>query len=42
VHAHVKDQTVEKIEGWLVSEKARNLINSYLIENVQVFSFNAR
>ena len=42
IHAHVRDQTAKNIEDWLVSEKAKSLINSYLIENVQVFSFNAK
>ena len=42
IHAHVKNQPVEKIEEWLVSKKAKNLINSYIIENTQVFTFNAQ
>ena len=29
------------IEDWLISEKSKNLINSYIIENTQVFTFNA-
>ena len=32
---------VEKIEDWLVSGKSKKLINSYIIENKQVFTFNA-
>ena len=40
-HSHVESQLVKKIEGWLVSEKAKKLINSYLIEDQQVFTFNA-
>ena len=41
IHSHVKSKLVEKIETWLTSEKAKNLINSYIIENTQVFIFNA-
>ena len=40
-HSHVESKLVEKIEEWLTSEKAKNLINSYIIENTQVFTFNA-
>ena len=41
MHSHVESELVEKIEEWLTSEKAKNLINSYIIENTQVFIFNA-
>ena len=41
MHSHVESKLVEKIEEWLISEKAKNLINSYIIENTQVFTFNA-
>ena len=40
-HSHVESQLVKKIEGWLVSEKAKKLINSYIIDDQQVFIFNA-
>ena len=40
-HSHVESKLVEKIEEWLTSEKAKNLINSYIIENTRVFTFNA-
>ena len=40
-HPHIKSTLVEKIENWLVSEKSKKLINSYIIENKQVFTFNA-
>ena len=40
-HPHIKSTLVEKIEHWLVSEKSKKLINSYIIENKQVFTFNA-
>ena len=40
-HSHVESKLVEKIEEWLTSEKAKKLINSYIIENMQVFNFNA-
>ena len=41
MHSHIKGKLVEKIEEWLISEKSKNLINSYVIENKQVFTFNA-
>ena len=41
MYPHIKGKFVEKIEEWLISEKAENLINSYIIENTQVFTFNA-
>ena len=41
MHSHVESKLVEKIEKWLISEKAKNIINSYIIENTQVFTFNA-
>ena len=40
-HPHIKSKLVEKIEDWLVSEKSKDLINSYIIENKKVFTFNA-
>ena len=42
VHSHVKNKLAKNLEDWLVSEKSKNLINSYIIENEQVFTFNAR
>ena len=42
VHFHVKSKLVAELERWLVSEKAKNLINSYIIENKKVFTFNAK
>ena len=41
MHPHVKSELVARIEEWLISEKSKNLINSYIIENTQVFTFNA-
>ena len=41
MHPHIKTELVERIEEWLISEKSKNLINSYIIENTQVFTFNA-
>ena len=41
IHPHIKGKLVKKIEDWLISEKSKNLINSYIIENTQVFTFNA-
>ena len=41
-HAHVESKLVKKIEEWLVSERAKKLINSYIIDDKQVFTFNAK
>ena len=41
VHFHVKSKLVEELEKWLVSGKAKKLINSYMVQNEKVFTFNA-
>ena len=41
VHFHVKSKLVEELEKWLVSGKAEKLINSYMVQNEKVFTFNA-
>ena len=41
VHFHVKSKLVEELEKWLVSRKAKKLINSYMVQNEKVFTFNA-
>ena len=41
-HSHVESKLVKRIEEWLVSERAKKLINSYIINEEQVFTFNAK
>ncbi len=41
-HSHVESKMVKRIEEWLVSERAKKLINSYIIDEEQVFTFNAK
>jgi tungstate transport system substrate-binding protein len=41
-HATARFDLAIKLEGWLVSEKAENLINSYDINGETLFVFNAR
>ncbi|WP_300519814.1 substrate-binding domain-containing protein [Aliiroseovarius sp.] len=41
-HPHVEAELVEKLEAWLVSDTARELINSYRINGETLFTFNAR
>lgn len=40
-HAHVKHDLALKLEGWLVSETAKALINEYKINGETLFVFNA-
>lgn len=40
-HPHVKNDLAMKLEGWLVSDKAKELINSYKINGEGLFVFNA-
>ncbi len=40
-HAHVKHDLVLRLEGWLVSETAKALINDYKINGETLFVFNA-
>lgn len=40
-HAHVKAEQAEKLEGWLVSDRAKALIDGYQLEGEQLFTFNA-
>lgn len=40
-HAHVKAVLVAKLEGWLVSTRAAELINGYQINGETLFTFNA-
>ncbi|UWR44364.1 substrate-binding domain-containing protein [Phaeobacter inhibens] len=41
-HAHVKTDLVADLEAWLVSDKAKELINSYQINGEALFVFNAQ
>ncbi|UTS81558.1 substrate-binding domain-containing protein [Phaeobacter piscinae] len=40
-HPHVKTDLVAELETWLVSDKAKDLINSYQINGEALFVFNA-
>ncbi len=40
-HPHVKAGAVEKLEAWLISPTAAELINGYAIDGEQLFTFNA-
>lgn len=39
---HVNAQAAERLETWLMSSEAANLINGYTIEGVQLFVYNAQ
>ncbi|APG46174.1 substrate-binding domain-containing protein [Phaeobacter porticola] len=41
-HPHVKTELVAELETWLVSDKAKDLINSYQINGEALFVFNAQ
>ena len=41
-HPHVKAELAEKLEAWLVSDKAKDLINGYSINGETLFTFNAK
>ena len=41
-HAHVKADLAAKLEGWLTSPRAQELIDSYQIDGETLFAFNAR
>ena len=40
-HRHVKNKLALQLEGWLVSDRAKKLINSYKINGETLFVFNA-
>ncbi len=40
-HAHVKAETAERLEAWLVSDRAKELIDGYRLEGEPLFTFNA-
>jgi len=41
LHPYVQADLVEKLEGWLTGERAKELINSYTIDGETLFVFNA-
>ena len=41
LHPHVRNDLAEALEDWLVSDKARTLINGYQINGEPLFVFNA-
>jgi tungstate transport system substrate-binding protein len=41
-HPHVKTELAAELENWLVSDKAKDLINSYQINGEALFVFNAK
>jgi len=40
-HGHVKNDAAMALEAWLVSDRAKGLINGYLLNGEQLFHFNA-
>lgn len=40
--AHIRFDLAIRVENWLVSDRARELINSYQIDGTRLFTFNAR
>lgn len=40
-HGHVKQDQATRLEGWLVSDRARDLINGYRLNGEALFIFNA-
>ncbi|MGR3621359.1 substrate-binding domain-containing protein [Pseudophaeobacter sp.] len=41
-HPHVKTELAQRLEAWLTSDKARDLIKAYQIEGEALFVFNAQ
>ena len=41
-HSHVKDVEAQKLEDWLISKRAKELINGYHISGEALFTFNAK
>ena len=41
-HSHVKDVEAQKLENWLISKRAKELINGYHISGEALFTFNAK
>ncbi|NCX54880.1 MAG: sulfate ABC transporter substrate-binding protein, partial [Rhodobacterales bacterium] len=41
-HAHVKHDLAVKLETWLTSQRAAEIINTHTIDNQTLFTFNAK
>jgi len=41
-HGHVKADLVARLEGWLTSTRAQELIDAYMINGETLFTFNAK
>lgn len=41
LHGHVKADLARQLEGWLTSDRAKDLINNYTINGETLFTFNA-
>lgn len=42
LHTHVKSDLADKLETWLVSDRAKELIDGYRLADEQLFTFNAK
>ena len=42
LHDHVKNDLALRLEEWLVSDRAKSLINDYKINGETLFVFNAK
>ncbi|WP_212525542.1 substrate-binding domain-containing protein [Actibacterium sp. MT2.3-13A] len=41
-HPHVKNDLANKLEAWLVSDRAKALIDGYMLNGEKLFTFNAK
>ncbi|WP_299841964.1 substrate-binding domain-containing protein [uncultured Roseovarius sp.] len=41
-HAHVKSALADQLEAWLISDRAKELIDGYRLSGEQLFTFNAK
>lgn len=41
-HAHVKADLADQLEAWLISDRAKELIDGYRLSGEQLFTFNAK
>ena len=41
-HAHAKIELANTLEAWLVSDRARELIDGYTLNGEKLFTFNAK
>lgn len=42
LHPHAKAELAQKLEAWLVSERAKTLIDGYTLNDERLFTFNAQ